>query len=205
MVDGYVLPHDKPNYKLRQKLESQSLVELKKELKKKDPLAYRKIDLKNKRRVVRALEVIIKTGQSIIKKRNLKKPNFNVLLIGIDIPREKLYQRINKRVLKMIKEGLVDEVRKLYLKKYDFSHEAFSGIGYRQIANDFKNLSPQEIKQYKVPQKTIEKIQADTRHYAKRQLTWFRKDKRIKWINDIYKAEKLIKEFLKDRRLKAEG
>ncbi len=196
VVDGYVLPHDKPDIKLRRKLESRSLVELGKELKKKDPVAYQKVDLKNKRRVVRALEVIIKTGQSIIKKRSLTKPDFDTLLIGIDTPREKLYQRINERVLKMIKEGLVDEVRKFYFKKYNFSQEAFSGIGYRQIAADFKNLSPKEIKKYQVPQKTIERIQADTRHYAKRQLTWFKRDKRINWVKNVGEAEKLIRVFI---------
>jgi tRNA dimethylallyltransferase len=196
VVDGYVLPGDGLDSKLRHELESQNLTDLQKQLKKLDSTASGKIDLQNKRRVIRALEVKIKTGKSILEKRGIKKPDFDVLLLGIDISRKELYQRINQRVLKMIKEGLVNEVRKLYLKKYDFNQEAFSGIGYRQIANDFKNLSPKEIKQYQVPQKTIERIQSDTRHYAKRQLTWFKRDKRIRWVSNLSEARRLIREFI---------
>ncbi|MFC1686468.1 tRNA (adenosine(37)-N6)-dimethylallyltransferase MiaA [Patescibacteria group bacterium] len=196
VVDGYILPGDQSDPKLRNELESKSLSQLQEQLKKLDLVTYEKIDIQNKRRMIRALEVKIKTGKSIIEKQTTKKPDYNILMIGIEIPREKLYQKINQRVLEMIDQGLVDEVKKFYLKKYDFKHQAFTGIGYREIADDLEKLNKDEIENYQIPQETIEKIQQDTRNYAKRQMTWFKRDKRINWIDNIDKARKLIKGFL---------
>ncbi|TES96143.1 tRNA (N6-isopentenyl adenosine(37)-C2)-methylthiotransferase MiaB, partial [Patescibacteria group bacterium] len=198
VIDGYVLPGDQPNPKLRAELESKNLDELQKELKKLDPITYQKIDFKNKRRVVRALEVWIKTGKSIVEKREMKKPSFDVLIIGIDIPREELYRKINKRVLEMIDQGLVEEVKKFYLKGYNFNHEAFSGIGYREISGDLDKLGRSEIENYQISQEVIEKIQQNTRNYAKRQMTWFRRDKRVRWVGDVDEARELIQGFINE-------
>ncbi len=203
ITDGYVLPGDKPDLKLRKELESKSLIELQKQLEKLDKTVCGKIDMQNKRRVVRALEVVIKTGKSITEKQTTRKPDFDILMIGIEVDREKLYQRINKRVLEMIDQGLVDEVKKFYSQGCDFKHGSFSGIGYRQILEDVRcqmgdgrwETLEKVMKNYKISQETIEKIQQDTRNYAKRQMTWFKRNGKINWVKSVEEAGELVREF----------
>lgn len=150
--------------------EEKGLPALYEELKKKDPKAANFIDEKNERRVIRALEVIRKTGKmfSMIQKESKPPFEFKHKTYVLKVERETVYKRINKRVLKMFEKGLVDEVKELieYGVKKDYS--SMQGIGYKEVYDYI-------IKPYKY-ENLINLIQKNTRHYAKRQETWFKKE-----------------------------
>ena len=114
---------------------------------------------------------------------------FNLLIMGVEVPRDILYDRINKRVDKMIDEGLESEVRALVRQKYSWDLPSMQGIGYSQFRPYLKGDQDLE--------KTVETLKRDTRRLARRQLSWFRRDKRIVWIKDINEASNCVKEFLK--------
>lgn len=190
LVDNFDIPKIKPSKKLRQQLEKKSLPQLAALLKKVDPASARQIDLKNPRRVLRALEVFILSGESFFAQRTKSAPLFNVLQIGLDLPRAELFARIDRRVEAQIKEGLVEETKKLVKQKYGWHLPSMSGIGYKQIGfylRDEMNLA-----------EAVALLKRDSRRYAKRQLTWFNKDKRIHWLKgaDYESARRLVKEFL---------
>ncbi len=189
LVDNLDIPSVEPDYRLRKKLEKKKLPELVKLLGKIDPATAKKIDLKNPRRVLRALEVAMLSGSSFLKQQTKSKPVYKVLQIGLDLPREELYERINVRVDEQIKSGLVEEIKKL-VKKYDRSLPSMSSIGYKQIGSYLREEAPLA--------EAVEVLKRDTRRYAKRQETWFKRDKRIKWIKntDRESAQKLTEDFL---------
>lgn len=193
IVDNLRIPHVPPNKKLREKLIKQSkkygTIYLYKKLLKLDPESKNFVRKENLRRIIRALEVCLKTKKPFSQLRQKGKPLFNVLQIGIKIPRQKLYQRINQRVDKMIRMGLAKEVKKL-AKKYSFNLPSMTGIGYRQIGLYLQNKISLE--------QAVELIKRDTRRYAKRQMTWFKRDKRICWLrsDNLKKIEQLIKKFI---------
>ncbi len=144
------------------------------ELKEMDPVSYEELDLSNGQRVIRALEVSMYTGKpfSSFKTRRFKERDFEIVKIGLERPREELYERINARVLKMMDQGLEAEARKM-LPYRDLP--ALQTVGYREMFEYFDGKYDLD--------KTIAHIQANTRHYAKRQLTWWRRDKEIRWIS----------------------
>jgi len=184
---GYVIPDlKKESLKLRHQLEKMKDLELIEKLKKLDPLSFKKIDLKNRRRIIRALEasILSKKPFSQLKK---KKPKYNVLIIGIDVDRETLYSKIDARVDEMIRKGVVEEVRTL-LKKYQPDLPALNTIGYKEMIDYLKGR--QTLRQ------AIQKIKFNTHAYVRHQMTWFRRDKNIHWVKDVDQAEKLIKKFL---------
>lgn len=189
VCEGFKIPAPAADKKLRKKLAQKSEVQLVKQLKKLDPEAARKIDVKNKRRIIRALEVCLITGKKFSELQQQAKPDFDILKIGIKIPRQKLYQKINKRTDQMIKAGLVDEVKKLYKMGYDFNLPALSGLVYKEIGEYVRGKITLV--------QAIEKAKQKTRNFAKRQQTWFRRDKNIKWITNEKQAENLIFKFLK--------
>lgn len=189
---GFVLPELKEqSEKLRQDLEKLSDTELFKKLQDLDVEASKKIDPRNKRRVIRALEVTILSGKPFSAQQIKRKPKFDSLIIGIKTDRETLYSKIDARVDQMIKDGLVEEVRGLISKYQTFRTDlpAFNTIGYREIINYI--LGSQTLKE------AIEKIKTNTHAYVRRQDTWFNRDKNIKWVSEIKEAEKLIKKFIK--------
>lgn len=189
LIENLDIPKVEPSKQLRKQLEKKTLPELVKMLEKIDPASAKKIDLKNPRRVLRALEVFILSGESFFNQRTKSKPMYQVLQIGIDWSREELFKRINARVDKQITEGLVEETKKL-AGKYKWNIPSMSGIGYKQIGFYLRGeMSLAEA---------VEILKRDTRHYAKRQMTWFKRDKNIVWIknSDLALAEKKIKEFL---------
>jgi tRNA dimethylallyltransferase len=190
VVDNLILPDVAPHKKLRNGLEDKSLDELVVLLKKLDPESAKVIDLNNSRRVIRALEVNIMTGGSFIEQKQKNPPLFNALQIGLRVEREKLYERIDKRVDEQISAGLVGEVEGLIKQKYSFSLPSMNGIGYRQIGAYLNNEMDLE--------KAIDLVKRDTRHYARRQLTWFRRDKRIEWraVEEKEEIDNLIEDFL---------
>jgi tRNA dimethylallyltransferase len=194
VVDNLDIPKVKPDQKLRKHLEAriktEGLKNLYDELIKIDPEAAYIVDPQNPRRVIRALEVTLKTEKPFSQQYKKKKPLFGALQIGLSIKKDKLKEKIEKRVNKMIKEGLVLEVKNL-IKKYDKNLPVFDAIGYREIIEYLdKKISLPEA---------LEKIKKNTWRFARRQMTWFKKDKRIHWIENHKEAEKLIKEFLKKR------
>ena len=189
LIENLDIPKVEPNKKLRKQLEKKNLAELVAMLEKMDPVTAEKIDLKNPRRVLRALEVFMQSGESFFKQRTKSKPIYRVLQIGMDLPREELHNRINTRVDKQIVEGLVEEARKLS-DKYKWSLPSMSGIGYKQIGFYLRGEATLDEAE------TI--LKRDTRRYAKRQMTWFKRDKKIIWIKNtnLVSAEKLVKKFL---------
>jgi len=188
LVDNYDLPQGKVDLLLRKKLNKLSLLSLQKKLKKLDLATYETIDQQNKIKIIRALEYVL-TNQRIFKPKTNQKSSYKFLQIGLNIPREKLYQRINQRVDKMIKNGLIEEVKRL-TKKYSANLPSMSGIGYKQIQMYLNNKIDKT--------QAIEMIKTDTRHYAKRQLTWFKRNKNIIWIKKYHTTEKLVKNFLQN-------
>lgn len=192
IVDNLEIPRVRPDKKLRRKLEKEAeifgLEKLWQKLTKLDPEAENFVQKENPRRVIRALEVILKTKKPFSQLRKKGKPLFNTLQIGIKTTRDQLYQRINQRTDLMLKQGLLEEVKKL-TRTYSFDLPAMSGIGYRQIGMYLKGeISLDEA---------IELIKRDTRRYSRRQMGWFKRDKRIKWVKGYPEAKGLIKEFLK--------
>ena len=156
--------------KIRKDLEEKSLEELKEILKELDLQAYNEIDLNNKLRLVRAIEVCKITGGkfSELRLKNIKKNNYNFLKVFLTRNREELYERINKRVEIMIQKGLVEEAKKVY-NNYGNSLYKISAIGYKELFNYFDGKVSLE--------EAIEDIKRESRRYAKRQMTWFRKEK----------------------------
>ena len=147
---------------------------LQKEVSVKDPQYWEKGEQKNPQRLMRALEVMLGTGSSIISFQNKKAVErpFKIVKIGLELPREELYDRINTRVLTMVEEGLENEVKSLEA----YGHlNALQTVGY----SEWKDYFEQKISKEKV----IENIQQNTRHYAKRQMTWFKRDPAITWFN----------------------
>jgi tRNA dimethylallyltransferase len=142
-------------------------------LKKIDPLYYEEVDIFNPQRIIRALEVFESTGKKFSSLRtNLKKQRpFNIVKIGLNTDREKLYERINLRVDQMVRDGLIEEVETLKL----FRHlNPLNTVGYSEILNYLEGNGSKE--------EAIEKIKQNTRRFAKRQITWFKKSEDIKWF-----------------------
>ena len=145
---------------------------LQKEVSVKDPLYWEKGEQQNPQRLMRALEVILGTGASILSfqtKNKITRP-FEIVKIGLELPREQLYDRINQRVLTMVESGLEQEVSAL-APQYHLN--ALQTVGYSEWLPYFEGSNSKE--------KVIENIQQNTRHYAKRQMTWFKKDPEITW------------------------
>ena len=153
------------------------LKELYEEACKIDAKAMEKVSCNDKKRIARVLEIYNATGKTKTElelKSREKGPKYDYIVFAIDWPREKLYERINLRVDIMIEQGLVDEV-KFILNKYEKFPTAMQGLGYKEVVEYLEGkISYEEM---------IEKIKLETRHFAKRQLTWFRKNKDIIWIN----------------------
>ena len=177
---------------LMRRLKEEGVEELRLQLKSLDPESYETIDIANGQRVVRALEVCLMTGKpfSSFKTAEKKARDFEIEKVGLTRPREVLYDRINRRVLQMIDQGLVDEVRSV--EKYrDLA--ALQTVGYKEIFDwfDYQNglvstegwgpTSPGDGPVTSLD-RAVELIQRNTRHYAKRQLSYWKRDKDIKWL-----------------------
>ncbi len=174
---------EKYRNELEKRVEKEGLEKLYNEAKKIDPQAIEKISQNDKKRILRILEIYKATGknkteQEIESRKNEVKYDYKVFAINMD--REKLYERINKRVDIMIENGLIQEVEEL-LKKYNKFPTAMQGLGYKEVAEYLYNKCSKE--------EMIENIKRETRRYAKRQITWFKKNKQTIWIkpNDLQK------------------
>lgn len=191
IIDNLDIPSVAPNKKLRAELESKNLLELVNLLKQKDPKSAQTIDLKNKRRVVRALEVIMGSGQSFVEQKKPGKPLYNALQIGLLWLKTEIDARIDVRVEGQLQAGMLEETKKL-LKKYSLSLNSMSGIGYRELTSYLNG-------EMTLPEAII-KIKNATHAYAKRQMTWFKRDERIFWMRDGEEKEVVekVKEFLRE-------
>lgn len=188
LLDGLTLTDVEPDPALRAELEAKSTPDLVELLGEHDPDAVAAIDVDNRRRVVRALEIVMTTGESLASRQKKIETPYDVCYIGLDVDRDVLFERINTRVDGMVAQGLVDEARGLY-QKYGAESQAMSGIGYRQLAAFFQGKLPLR--------ESLERIKHDTRQYAKRQLTWFRAEgERIIWVTTIADAIAAARKFL---------
>lgn len=151
-----------------------------------DSEAMEKISENDKKRITRVLELYKATGKTKTELEKISRSNgvkYDYRVFAIDMDREKLYDRINRRVDIMIEQGLIDEVRNI-IDKYDKFPTAMQGLGYKEVVEYFDGkLTKQEM---------IDKIKQETRRYAKRQLTWFRKNKNIVWIDGLDDRNKNI-------------
>ncbi len=168
------LPDGDPELRkaLWERVAAEGLGSLTQELREKDPLTYSRTDKENPQRVIRALEVCLVSGRPLSSfKSGQKKRDFEIETIGLTRPREELYSRINQRVLNMVEAGLEDEVRSL-LPYRDL--QALQTVGYKEMFGYIGGEYPLE--------EAIRLIQRNTRHYAKKQMTWWRRDESIKWV-----------------------
>ena len=165
---------DEIRNEMKRRLSQEGLETLCQELKELDPEYYEIVDKKNYRRVVHALEIIHTTGKpfSSFRTGEIKERPFDIIKIGLNRPREILYERINRRVDRMIAEGLVEEARKMNGLR---SFNALNTVGYKELFNYFDGVWDLE--------EAIERIKGNTRRYCRKQLTWFKKDKDTKWFD----------------------
>lgn len=180
VVEGWGIPKVLPDKALRAKLEQTVAEEgyqtLHDQLAHVDPPAAAKIDARNVRRVIRALEVYLKTGIPISQHQRKSPPPYTIIQIGLTRARESLYQRIDDRIDQMMIEGLLDEVKQLAEKGYDWNLPAMSGLGYRQIGQYLRGEESLET--------AVMLIKRETRRFVRQQYNWFRlDDSAIEWFD----------------------
>lgn len=176
----------------KKEFDDKGLEYIQQQLKEKDPFHYQEVDLQNHKRVLHALEICTITGKpySDIRTGTTKQRPFNIVKIGLNRPRPELYERINERVLIMIKEGLLEEASKYQ----EFKHlNTLNTVGYKELFNYFDQIWTLEF--------AINMIQQDSRRYAKKQLSWFNRDSAIKWFNPTEEDE-IITYLTVEKRLK---
>lgn len=179
VAEGLQIPRVPPDPALRRELERQaaeSPEQLHDRLKSLDPEAAARIDSRNVRRVIRALEVTLTTGRPISEQQTLQRPPLRMLWIGLTLPRPELYRRIDERLDRMIEQGLVDEVRRLVGEGYSWDAPAMSAVGYKQIGAYLRGECSLE--------EAVRDIKRATRRYVRQQYNWFRlDDPRIHWLD----------------------
>ena len=191
VVDNLDIPAIPPQPSLRAELEARPLATLLDQLKELDPQSAAVIDRNNPRRVIRALEVCLISGQPFSAQRKFAQPLYRSLLLGIQWPRNVLYQRIDERVDERMQQGMLQEVRDMLTQ--GISHERLEALGleYRFISRLLRGEFASE-------QEMVQRLKYAIHDFTRRQLTWFRKDTRILWL-DGYTSEhaiKLVDDFL---------
>jgi tRNA dimethylallyltransferase len=187
IVDNVILPDVKADKKLRKELSGKTSKELFEILNKLDPNRAKNIDPQNLQRLIRAIEIAKKLGKVPAIKTD---PKYETLQIGIDIDDINLREKINNRVLVRIKKGMIKEAEKLHKEGLSWKRMNELGLEYKYLAQFLqKKINKNEL---------VEKIKIANWHYARRQKTWFKKDKRIKWFNldSIKKIESEVKNFI---------
>ena len=159
---------------MKQRLVDEGLEALCEELRRLDPEYYEIVDRQNPRRVVHALEICTMTGKTYtsFRRRERRQRPFRIVKIALNRPREELYERINRRVDQMMSDGLLDEARALYPKK---ELNALNTVGYKELFDYLDGRWPLE--------EAVERIKGNTRRYARKQLTWYKKDEQIRWFH----------------------
>lgn len=205
IVDNITYPEVKPDWKLRENLSQKSVEELFTILKKLDPERAKNIDAKNKVRLIRAIEIckaigkvptVLSTSPACLPRRRAggrgvrgEGVNYEFLQIGISWPKEKLHERIKIRLDQRFEEGMISEVERLHFKdKVSWKRLESFGLGYFWISQFLQNKLPED--------QLFEKVYASEKDYAKRQMTWFKKDQRIVWTGNDKEIEKEAKKFI---------
>lgn len=181
-IDDIPTVDDETRTTLKKRLLMEGLGSLCEELRQRDPEYYEIVDKQNPRRVVHALEICVMTGKpySSFRKQEKKARPFRIVKIGLTRPREELYKRINRRVDKMMKEGLFEEAQQMYPKR---ELNALNTVGYKEMFEYMKGKWTLH--------EAVERIKGNTRRYARKQLTWYKKDEQIRWFHPDDK-EKII-------------
>jgi tRNA dimethylallyltransferase len=173
-IDDIPTIDDETRTLMKQRLADEGLEALVKELKQLDPEYYEIVDRQNPRRVVHALEICTMTGKTYtsFRKREKRLRPFQIIKIGLNRPREELYERINQRVDQMMADGLLEEAKGLYPLRH---LNALNTVGYKELFDYLEERWPLE--------EALERIKGNTRRYARKQLTWYKKDERMKWFH----------------------
>ncbi len=191
VVDNLQVPQVAPDPALRRQLEARPLSALLAELEQRDPRAAASIDRRNPRRVIRALEVTLISGRPFSEQQGQASPRYESLLLGIAWPRQELYRRIDERVETRMRQGMVEEVRALL--KQGLSHERLEALGleYRFVSRLLRG-------EYESEEAMVERLKYAIHDFARRQLTWFRRDQRIIWLEgyDVARAGAEVERFL---------
>ena len=179
-IDDIPTVDDETRETMKRRLKEEGLEALCKELRKLDPEYYEEVDRQNPRRVVHALEICTMTGKTYtsFRKRERRERPFRIIKIGLTLPREELYNRINARVDRMMNEGLLEEARMMYPRR---DLNALNTVGYKELFDYFDGRWPLE--------EAVERIKGNTRRYARKQLTWYKKDDRFHWFHPQDKEE----------------
>ena len=182
-IDELPTVRDEIREEMKRRLADEGLDALDRELSQLDPQHWQNIDHNNPRRILHALEICHQTGKpysSLLSHSKKERPS-NILKIGLTRPREEMYERINLRVLKMMDDGLEEEARKVYPLRH---HNSLNTVGYKELFDFFDGTTDLE--------EAVRRIQSNTRRYMRKQETWFKRDKTIKWF-----APTEIKEIIK--------
>jgi tRNA dimethylallyltransferase len=189
VMDNVVFPEVKPDRELRSKLQKASAEKLFKMLQKLDARRAREIDKNNKVRLIRAIEICNALGR--VPRYKIQDTRYKFLQIGINIPKEKLHQNIHNRLKKRWKAGMINEVENLKKSGLSWKKIQSFGLAYLWIPVYLQGkISKEEL---------LEKVFSAEKDYAKRQMTWFRKDKRIKWLTSYESIEKATKQFIRKK------
>lgn len=189
IINDVSLPEVPPNARLRRKLEKKSAAELFVMLKRLDPKRAETIDVSNPRRLTRAIEIATSLG-NVPPYQNTPRADIDPLLIGLTLPFDRLREKIAFRLRVRLKDGMIAEVRKLHAKGLSWKRMEALGLEYRYLSRYLRELLTKD--------EMIKKLQLEIVHYAKRQMTWFKRDKRIEWFKPTEKRaiRKKIGEFL---------
>ncbi|MBM3206366.1 MAG: tRNA (adenosine(37)-N6)-dimethylallyltransferase MiaA [Candidatus Staskawiczbacteria bacterium] len=186
VVDGINIPKVKANPELRKKLSKKSVSQLFSILKKIDPNRAEKIDKNNPHRLIRAIEIVMTTKKPVPVLKSKK--TFSTLEIGINRPQSILKKLIRTRLIKRLNQGMITEVRKLHRLGVSYKRLEELGLEYKYIA--------QYLQEKITYQEMVANLQKSIEQFAKRQMTWFKRNKQIHWIKNKKSAENLIKEFI---------
>lgn len=179
-IDDIPTVDDQTRETLKQRLKEEGLEALVEQLKELDPEYYAIVDRQNPRRVVHGLEICLMTGKTYtsFRKREKKERPFRIVKIGLNRPREELYDRINQRVDQMMQQGLLEEAKALYPMR---QMNALNTVGYKELFDYLDGRWPLE--------EAVERIKGNTRRYARKQLTWYKKDPQIRWFHPDEKEQ----------------
>ncbi|MBN1188629.1 MAG: tRNA (adenosine(37)-N6)-dimethylallyltransferase MiaA [Dehalococcoidales bacterium] len=195
ILEGWTVPRVPPNPALRKRLENEAFENgtdgLYRRLEETDPVAAQKIDKRNVRRIIRALEITIASGKPLSSLRKKKTPEYNTIIIGLTAPREDLYRRIDERVDDMIRRGFKNEVQQLIDGGYNLNLPSMSSIGYKQIGCMLRG----ELKE----EEAVRKIKNASHRFARHQYAWFKlEDKRIHWFDISAEYESMVVKTVSD-------
>ena len=179
-IDDIPTVDDETRQHLLEKYQNEGLESLAQELKVMDPEYYAKVDIKNPKRVIHALEICYMTGRTYtsFRTQTYRKRPFNIIKIGLTRDREELYSRINQRVEEMVKEGLVDEAKSVYPLRH---YNSLNTVGYKEMFRYLDGEWPLEF--------AMEKIKQNSRIYSRKQMTWYRRDEEITWFHPDEEAK----------------